>query len=291
MQWGIGFARGDIKEVIRKKKLDLDFVWLANKEKLHFTADPFIFKNEQDEINLLYEDFSIERDGFIGLKILNNNFKPISEKKILQSASHLSYPFIFKEAGVTYIIPESHQQGKVLIYEYDFENNCLVNEKILIVLPLLDATVIKYNDKYWLFAGYGDGTDDNNKLYIYYSDTLLGEYRPHAKNPVRNSLDATRPAGNFLEVDGILYRPSQNCGKYYGKSITITQITMLTATEFEETYHCDISADSKSMYNAGLHTINTLDDIIVIDGVKLLFMPWTKTRLFVKKHFKKTALF
>jgi hypothetical protein len=288
MQWGIGFTRGNIEEVIRNKKLDFHFTWLKQNEKLHFIADPFIFRNQHNNINLLYEDFSVERDGFIALKTLDSNFKQILEKKILAADTHLSYPFAFKENGITYIIPESHQQGKIYIYEYDFVHDQLINKKVLIEMPLLDATVVKYNNKYWLFAGYGDGVNDNNKLYIYYADELLGEYKSHAQNPVRNNLDGTRPAGSFIEVDGSLYRPSQNCGKYYGKSITITLITKLTENKFEEKYHFDISADNKNVYNAGLHTINVVDDIIVIDGVKLLFMPWTKARLFIKKHFKKS---
>ena len=287
MQWGIGFCRADIADVIRNKRLDGNFTWLSHNAKLQFIADPFIFKSKENNINLLFEDFSIERDGFIGLKVLDDQFNLITEKKVLESGSHLSYPFIYKENGITYVIPESHQQGKVLIYEYDFLKDELVNPTILVDLPLLDTTIIKKDNTYWLFANHGDGVDDNNKLYIYYSDALCGEYKPHTLNPVRNNLDGTRPAGTFIEVDGILYRPSQNCGKYYGKSIAISEIIKLTKDAFEERHYCEICADSKSPYNAGLHTINVLDDVIVIDGVKLLFMPLTKTRLFFNKMFKK----
>jgi hypothetical protein len=287
MQWGIGFCQANIADVIRNKRLDGNFTWLAHNDKLQFIADPFIFRNQYNNINLLFEDFSVERDGFIGLKVLDDQYNLITEKKVLESASHLSYPFIFKENGITYVIPESHQRGKVFIYEYDFLKDELVNGKTLVDLPLLDATIVKVKDTYWLFANYGDGVDDNNKLYIYYSGALMGEYKPHAQNPVRNNLDGSRPAGNFILVDGILYRPSQNCGKYYGKSIAISEIVKLTPNEFEEKHYCEISADHKSLYNAGLHTINVLDDIIVIDGVKLLLMPFTKTRLFFKKAIKK----
>ena len=287
MQWGIGLAKGNIDDVIRKKTLSLSFTWLPQDSKLHFIADPFIFKNKQGNINVLYEDFSIEKDGVISLKTVDHNFKQIFQKELLKTGSHLSYPFVFKENGITYIIPESHQQGKVSVYEYDFDNNKLINEKILIDLPLLDATILKYNNKYWLFASKGDGVHDNNKLYIYHADTLLGQYKPHTKNPVRNHLDGTRPAGNFIEVDGSFYRPAQNCAEFYGKSITINKITKLTETEFEEERHFDITAATNSTFNAGLHTINVVDDVIVIDGIKLLFMPMTKTRLFLKECFLK----
>ena len=286
MQWGIGFAKGNVKEIIRKKNLDLKFTWLEQNNKLEFIADPFIFKNNQGNINLLYEDFSVERNGTIALKIIDNDFKTIFQKTILKTGYHLSYPFVFQEDSITYIIPESHQRGKVAIFEYDFFNNSLTNEKILINLPLLDSTILKYENKYWLFASLGDGINDNKQLHIYYADSILGKYLPHKKNPVRNNLNATRPAGNFIEVDGAIYRPAQNCKEYYGKSITINKIIKLTVNEFEETHYFEITADSMSNFNAGLHTINILDDIIVIDGIKFIFMPLKKIMLFLKKQFK-----
>lgn len=287
MQWGIGLANGSIEDVIRKKALNINFTWLPLDNKMHFIADPFIFKNKQGNINLLYEGFSIEKDGIISLKSIDNNFKQIFQKDLLKTESHLSYPFVFIENDITYIIPESSKNGQVSIYEYEYNNNILINEKLLVDLPLLDSTIVKYNNKYWLFATLGDGVFDNSKLYIYYSDTLIGEYKPHSKNPVRHHLDGSRPAGNFILVDGELYRPAQNCLEYYGKSISIYRLTTLTVDTFEEEHYFDILADSKSSFNAGLHTINAIDNVIVIDGIRLLFMPFTKARLFFKKMFKK----
>lgn len=287
MQWGIGLAKGNIDDVIRERKLDLNFTWLPQRNKLHFIADPFIFKNKQGNINILYEDFSLDRFGIISLMTINEDFVPIFQKQILKTGSHLSYPFVFKDSGITYVIPESYQQGIVVIYEYDFDNNILINERTLIDLPLLDTTILKYNNKYWLFASMGDGITDNSKLYIYHADTLFGDYKSHSQNPVRYNLDATRPAGSFIFVDGNIYRPSQNCSEYYGKSITVNKIIKLTETEFVEEHYWKITAAKNSLFNSGLHTINIVDDVIVIDGKKIRFVPFTKARRFLKKILKK----
>ena len=287
MQWGIGFANGSVEDVIKKKSLQLNFKWLPRDNNIHFIADPFIFKNKQGNINLLYEDFSIEKDGFISLKIIDNNFKSIFQKQLLKTESHLSYPFVFLENGITYIIPESSKNGQVSIYEYEHAKNILINKKLLVDLPLLDSTIVKYNSKYWLFATLDDGVFDNSKLYIYHSDTLLGEYKSHVQNPVRHHFNGTRPAGNFITVDGELYRPAQNCLEYYGKSISIKKIISLTIEAFEEEHYFDIIPDPKSIFNAGLHTINAVDNVIVIDGIRLQFNPFTKAKLFLKKKFLK----
>lgn len=217
---------------------------------------------------------------------IDKDFNPTGTKEILDAGSHSSYPFVFIENDKTYIIPETSHQGKVSVYEYDFEHKCMINERVIINLPLLDSTIIKHNGKYWLFATLSDHQFDHSRLYIYYAETLFGAYQPHANNPVKENINGTRPAGNVISVDGELYRPSQNCGKFYGESITINKIATLSETQFSEEFYFKIVPDKDTAFNAGVHTINFLDDIIVIDGVRMLFKPWTKWKLFFEKKLK-----
>jgi hypothetical protein len=294
MQWSIGFSEGDIVQIIREKKCELSFNWIPLNDNLLSIADPFIFKDVDGSLNVLYEEFSVIdvlQYGKIKLAKIGKDFKFISDKLILDTKSHSSYPFIFVENEVMYIIPETSSQNRVSVYEYDFANKSLVNEKVLIPnMPLLDSTVFKYNGLYWLFATYNENEYNYSSLLIYYSDTLLGNYHPHANNPVKNSKDGSRPAGNVIAVDGEIYRPAQNCSQHYGESICINKITKLSQTEFEEEFYIKISPDKNSKYNSGVHTINFIDNIIVIDGIKMLFRPLTKWNLFFKRKFKKTHL-
>ena len=291
MQWGIGFANADIAQIIRNKKYDLSFTWLPMKDNIISIADPFIIKNPDGTINLLYENFSMATPGNYGkidLTVLDQQFKPMMNKRLLDSNSHLSYPFIFNEDGKTYIIPEAHKDNKVTAFEYDFVNNSLINKKVLIDnLPLIDSTILKYNNKYWLFATLGGSNNDHSKLYIYYADSLFGTYKGHKKNPVKYSLDGSRPAGNFILVDDQIYRPAQNCSIFYGRSITINKILLLTENEFVEEPYMELESQKKSFYNVGIHTINSTDGIIVVDGIRLVFMPLAKVYFFIKKLWKK----
>ena len=132
MQWGIGLANGSISDVIRKKNFSLNFTWMPQNNKLHFIADPFIFKNKQGNINVLYEDFSLDKDGVISLTTLNQNFEPIFKKQLLKTNSHLSYPFIFEDFGITYIIPESYQRG----YVWDNGRASRLIESLLMNIPI-----------------------------------------------------------------------------------------------------------------------------------------------------------
>ena len=290
MQWNIGISRGDIGQIIRDKKCNLSFKWMPLNDSDKSIADPFLFRSKKGQLNIIYEDFSmvdLNKYGTLEMFTLSEDFDVIATQKILDTKSHISYPFVFKENGTTYIIPESHKRKKVSSFEYDFDTNTLKNERLLIDnCPLLDSTILKYHNKYWLFATLGDNLYDHSKLYIYYADNLHGPYTAHSKNPVKFSLKSSRPAGNFIMVDGEIYRPAQNCEKHYGESISINRITKLSECEFEEEIHFKIVADKNSRFNAGIHTINFIDDIIVVDGIKMKFNPIKKTILFFKRKIK-----
>ena len=104
---------------------------------------------------------------------------------------------------------------------------------------------------------------------------------------MKNSLDGSRPAGNFILVDSEIYRPAQNCSIFYGRSITINKILILTENEFSEEPYMELESQKKSFYNVGIHTINSMEDIVVVDGIRLVFMPLTKVYFLLKKYLKK----
>ena len=74
-------------------------------------------------------------------------------------------------------------------------------------------------------------------------------------------------------MDGAIYRPTQNCRNYYGESLTINKIVKLTTSEFTEEEHMVIKPNKQDEFNYGIHTINVVDDIIIVDGQKSYFQP------------------
>lgn len=290
MQWSIGFAKNDLASIIRQKKTDVKFNWLPSSNNNTSMADPFLLEVNEDTIKVLYEDFSMVNPGVYGkivLGVYDRKLKLLFKKEILDNTTHCSYPLVFKENGKTYVLPESCQSNQLCLYEYDTEKQELKNKKVLLNnLPLLDCTPLKYNNKYWLFATMGDETNDHTKLYIFYSDSLLGPYTMHKNNPIKQGLNGIRSGGNFFIVDNELYRPAQNCNLYYGESLTINKIIKLTEDEFEEEPYLKLKGDKSSQFNAGLHTLNVLNDIMVVDGIRMVFMPLKKLRNFFNKLYK-----
>jgi hypothetical protein len=93
-----------------------------------------------------------------------------------------------------------------------------------------------------------------------------------------------------VEVDGQLYRPAQNSRYAYGESISIFRIKTLSLTEYVEERHMVLALDKKNPRNRGMHgihTINHLDDVIVVDGTVWRFSPalkWKQVRQKLKNR-------
>jgi hypothetical protein len=284
--WVIGICRGSIEDIIRKKAFENEIKWLRLNSIDHHNADPFLLRTADGSLNLFFEDYAInDFYGKIFLLTFDNAFNQINQKMLLDTKSHLSYPFIFKEDNKIYVFPEAAHSGKLTCYEYDPLSQTLTFAKEILNLALLDSTILKHDNKYWLFGTLA-GKDSHSKLYVYISDNLLGPYSPHPANPVKSSSRSSRPAGNFIRVDGAIFRPSQNCEKIYGESITINKINTLNEFSFDEEEFMTISAN-RSNFNKKIrtiHTINVLEDIITIDGIKWTFSPKDQWKFFLQNR-------
>ncbi|HVT83817.1 MAG TPA: hypothetical protein VHD35_01375, partial [Chitinophagaceae bacterium] len=177
---------------------------------------------------------------------------------------------------------------KLSCYEYLPEEQKLIFLQTILEWPVMDPTVLKFNNKYWIF-GTLYGKSSRRNLFIFFSDNIMGPYKQHPKNPVTNSLNGSRPAGNFIRVDGSLFRPAQNCENRYGESITINKVSILDEKNYKEEPFMQIAVNKEKKSNKGIqtiHTINALGNMIVVDGEKRIFYPFSKIKHRVVKYFK-----
>ena len=287
--WTIGIGVTDIEDVIRNKKFDPEIKWLFARDLSKYYADPFILHADGNQFTILVEEFSYKSDyGILSQLTLDRNRKLIKHKVLLDTGSHLSYPFFVTENNRTYIFPEAGMSGKLSCYEYDHQNECLIFVKDILDLPLRDATILKKDGKYWIFATINEGRS-NYWLHVFYSDNLLGPYTAHRKNPIKSGLNGNRGAGQFIEVDGTFYRPTQNCINAYGESITLNKIVELNESEVVENAYFDIVVGNMKKANSGMytiHTINVIDNNIVVDGIKWTFSPLIQLKSFINRRMR-----
>ncbi len=290
-QWVIGLIHADIREIIRTKTFTQDITWIPLKIIDRFYGDPFLLRSEEENLDIIFEDFSFDENyGNISVMTLDKNFKKINQKVLLDTKSHLSYPFIFKENNKIYLFPESSRNGELSCYAYDPVQKSLRFMKSIIKMPLLDSTIVKIDGIYWIFGTLKE-KPSGYSLYLFKSDNLLGPYVPHPANPVKSGYNGTRSAGSFINVDENLYRPTQNCQNAYGESISINIIKRLDEHFFEEEPYMDITIDKKNRDVHGIHTIHTInaiDGLIAVDGMKWTFSLANQFRNFLRnrKHLR-----
>lgn len=205
----------------------------------NFVADPFLYIQD-DVLYLFYETKnSVTMQGDIG--VARSTDKGVTWEQlgtVLDEKWHLSYPYVFDYNGQIYMMPESSQKGELRLYRAISFPLQWKLEKILIKKPLVDSFLIKHGNKYWIFGSDHSsfGAIKNGRLEIWYSDSPLGPWKPHKKNPIHNigKSSGARNGGRPFVYDGFLYRVGQDCGETYGKRIRTFKVESLTEEDYRE---------------------------------------------------------
>jgi hypothetical protein len=233
----------------------------------HFWADPFPLKVD-GRYYIFFEDY-VNEAGRAHISVIEVDQKGIvsGPTEVLKLDSHLSYPFVFEWQGDYYMIPESGHRNVVELYRcVSFPFEWQPEEVLLEANSPLDATVIEIDGMWWMFVNLEEeGVAVNwDELHLYYSESLKGPWKPHARNPIVSDVRSARPAGKLFWSNGALYRPGQDSSLRYGYATTISKITKLGPWEYEEIEVLKILPDwDKDII--GIHTLNWVDDITVID--------------------------
>lgn len=243
----------------------------------HFYADPFPI-TWRGRSFVFFEDL----DHRVGKGIISaiefGDTGPIGEVvPVLEEPWHLSYPFLIEDDGELWMIPESSLHGDVALYKcVRFPDKWERHATLLSGLELADATITQHNGLNYLFGAWRDGTGGySDSLAIYYADHLLGPWRPHASNPVLIDRASTRPAGNFVTLDGKLWRPVQDCADGYGAALGLAEIVELSPTAFRQIVRHSLRP-GPAWPGRKLHTLNRCGRLEVIDGSRVQ----PKTRAF-----------
>jgi hypothetical protein len=125
---------------------------------------------------------------------------------------------------------------------------------------------VEVSDTWWMFVNIQEENVAINwdELHIYYAESPLGPWKPHALNPVMSDVRSARPAGRLFWSNHVLYRPSQDSSQGYGYAMTMNRITRLTPTEYSEVPVGKILPNWDRKIR-GVHTLNVVGDITVID--------------------------
>jgi hypothetical protein len=152
---------------------------------------------------------------------------------------HLSYPHVFSWNNEVYMMPEGSGSGSLRLYRaVDYPLRWAI-EKELINKPLVDASLVEWKGRWYLFASDPSrpGYRKNAELQIFHSESPLGPWTQHFLNPVMfgDPRSGARMAGRLLKHNDRLYRFGQDCSGTYGRNVAAFRIDLLSPTEFDQT--------------------------------------------------------
>ena len=126
--------------------------------------------------------------------------------------------------------------------------------------------MIEVDGTWWMFVNLQEAGVAKNwdELHLYYSESLFGPWKPHARTPIVSDVRSARPAGRLFWSNNALYRPSQDSSIRYGYATTISRVTKLSPSEYNETQVLKILPEWDKKIIA-IHTLNVLEGITVID--------------------------
>ena len=263
--WTLFIGEGDFfnsqLSTLKPAKLPPDEYW----------ADPFLFEHEGEKY-IFFENFSYSKHrGKISCgKVKNGLVEEVVD--VLVKPYHMSYPFIFREEGEIYLMPEMNQNKCLEIYRcVEFPQKWELYAKAFDDIRVADTTY--YRDETgqrWLFLN--KQMDDLgmgycSELYIYQIDSLkLDGIRPHRQNPVLLDARIARGAGPIFKHEDRLIRPSQNNSRgIYGFGLNLNVIKKLNLEEYEEEKIMDIEPNfGKGIIS--IHHLHQVNGNFVVDA-------------------------
>lgn len=279
-QWNIGWKlvkTQDLSSLDDLKKVVADVRFLK-KGRFYFLADPFIIDAEKRLLVAEYYHF-FKGYGELVLLQFDDDGNILWMKKVDSKSAHYSYPFVLKENGRISIFPESCMDGCQKRIELDGEDHDILREEEVIPeVKIVDGTLYKWAQDYYLFANPLDNF--NEELWIYKSASPSGPWIGVSKLKGKN----LRGAGSFFDLNGKLYRPSQMNEQIYGGGLVINQVLEMNGMGYAE-----VEVDRiMPIFNikkkvTGNHTLNMEGSLLVTDIRYQEFLWWKPFyKLFIK---------
>jgi hypothetical protein len=270
--WNVGVTRVDLDALVRDGRLG-PVQWARLRPNPRLRADP-VFWPSPDGLRILYEElpFFGGKAGIYSISVAELDLGNRARREI-DRPTHLSYPLLVEEDGVTYCVPESACSGGVDLYAWDPAQGAWgTAERIIDATPVIDPTFVRRGDHWFLFGTLRGATVDT-QLHIWFSPCLRGPWQKHPQAPIASVNSTARGAGPFFMVGDTLYRPSQSGHAGYGAELCINCVDVLDLHAYAETEVTRLRPNTNGPYPDGLHTLALHGDLAVIDGKRYEWHP------------------
>jgi hypothetical protein len=266
--WRIGIRRRDgmFMERLKDGLVEADYHWYES-PKGHFWADP-VLCDVGGKTFMFFEDYTYANQrAVIACAEVTDDLKLLNICTVLDTGSHASFPFVFKEGEDFYMVPETFEEGNVSLYRALSFPHHWEKVKVILDLPCVDTVVWRHNGVWWLSTSHNFNHGHAHTGLLYSSDTLLGQWTLHPEAPFAPDARYARNAGPILFTeDGQTYRVSQRAEFSYGSSISFHKICELNSLRYDESLQLTVRPAASSTMR-GNHSFAVSNKFEVVDGV------------------------
>lgn len=182
-------------------------------------ADSIVYEDD-DGAWLFVEAFDV-KEGYGKLAVLPFDDGAFGDfELILDSGSHLSYPFVFNHGGKRYMIPESSAAAEMALYVADDFPFGWRKLATLLEGPYVDTSV--YEDA----AGRVWGCSYHVEAREFIRFTLdMDSFALTVEKRTYDSDGLLRPGGRVFRENAELFFPTQNNRYFYGQSLLLRDLS------------------------------------------------------------------
>jgi len=272
-QWHIAFRKRGFSDIDSIDLTSAEFTLVASSG-MNYFADPFVVK-EQGINYIFFEEYSRAlKRGFISHIEVDNEGNFSKPNLALKRDYHLAYPMVFRWQASYFMIPETRQNATIELYRAtDFPMRWKLEKVLFGNVQAVDSTLFEHGGRFWLFTNMSvSGGSTWDELFLYHSDSPLGEWVTHPSNPIVSDVRRARPAGKLFWLNGALYRPSQESSLRYGYGVNLNRVDVLSEKEYRETPVKLLTPDWLAG-NLKTHTFNFNEDLEIVDAMIMVKKP------------------
>jgi hypothetical protein len=262
--WRLAIRSGSQMEIGPKEQANMNSFRFVESPKGRYYADPFLIEHA-GKTWLFFEDcdYATARGRISCAEARNGELGP--PLPALERPYHLSYPCIFRVGREIYMVPESVANGTVDLYRCTRFPDQWQIEKELLRERAVDTTVWVHDGLYWFFVTLQEPRGLGTQLWLFYASEVTGAWSSHPANPISTDVRNSRGAGAVFRRNGKLFRPSQDCGRRYGFSLTLNEIVVWDRRRYQEKPALTVNPDWAPGL-VGTHTYSHAGQVEVIDG-------------------------
>jgi hypothetical protein len=221
-----------------------------------FWADPFVVESDGETLVFVEQLRFADGKGELAVGRLEGNGELSGVEPILSDAHHLSYPYVLRDGGQMFLVPESGDAERIELWAAtDFPTGWTRAAVLLDGVRAVDASIFHHDGLYWMWVNQAfEGGRLDDETFLYFSDRLESGWTPHPRNPVVSDARRARPAGRpFLKGDALI-RPAQDCTGGYGSRVVFNSVEVLTPDDYRERPVGSLGPDWAPGRNRGAHT-------------------------------------